>query len=261
MISPIQTGMVIAQDGTNHGVMVLLEGPGGAAQGIGGPLSVQVGTHGPRDAMRIQADPLPSVGTRGLIMFPRSDIRNGVWVCSLSATLNSASPFTPGFTSGKYEAQYSGLWRLDDEAGQTTTVWPDGSSLVVSASGAVPSVTRYIVDPTNAVNPKVAQSFAQSTRVKSAPSAYTAVYTHASGAKLTISPAGAITANVAAGQLFNFEQGGATASDALALVSKLVMAFNAHKHSGITTGSGQSGTPVTTWNASTIESAFINTSG
>ncbi len=261
MINPIQTGIVTAVDGKNHGVYVLLEGPGGAAQGIGGPMSVQVGTFGPRDAVRIKADPLPSRGTRGVILFPRSDIRNGIWLCSIQATLNDASPFGPGFTQGAYEAQYSGLWRLDDETGQTSCVWPDGSSLVVSQSGAVPEVTRHIVDTTDPLGPKVAQVFAQSSRVPNPPSPFQFVYRHPSGAQVSVDAAGAVTVQAAAGQDFNIVQNGSPASDLVALVSKLVAAFNAHTHSGVSSGASNTGTPVTTWNSSTIASAFAHISG
>lgn len=56
--------------------------------------------------------------------------------------------------------------------------------------------------------------------------------------------------------------GGATfsingSSDALALVSLLVAAFNAHTHGGVQTGGGVSSTPSSPWSASTIESSLV----
>lgn len=74
-----------------------------------------------------------------------------------------------------------------------------------------------------------------------------------SGSEINMEASGQIAVTVPSGQVFSVNGTG----DALALVSLLVAAFNAHTHSGVQTGSGTTGTPVSTWSASTIESALV----
>ena len=92
----VATGMVTSQDGDRYRVYVMLDG---AALGQMPALGVCVGTHGPRDGVRVKAAPLPTKGTRGVILFPRGDIRNGVWVCSVEGPENDALPGKPGLTA------------------------------------------------------------------------------------------------------------------------------------------------------------------
>lgn len=76
-----------------------------------------------------------------------------------------------------------------------------------------------------------------------------------SGTTVNIDSSGNVNITLAGGATFNI--GGS--SDALALVSKLIAAFNAHTHSGVTSGIAVSGTPVTPWTASTVQSAVSKT--
>lgn len=66
--------------------------------------------------------------------------------------------------------------------------------------------------------------------------------------------------NVDVGGLVNLTKGG-SASDALALVSKLISAFNSHTHKGVSTGGGVSGPPSSNWSENTIQSDVVKTSG
>ena len=208
MINPIQTAVVVAQDGANHGVFVLLEGPGGAGQGVAGPIGVQVGTSGPRDAVRIKADALPTRGTRGVVLFPRGDVRNGVWLCAFGATLNDASPFVAANPNDDYEALWSGTWRIDLEDGTHATVLPDGTSFVIGpAAPTVPIVVRHVVDPIQDP-PRVPVPFAQAQRVASTPSPFPAWLSHATGACADVSAEGDITASAASGRTFTAQANG-----------------------------------------------------
>ena len=64
-------GTVVSQDGANHRVNVIMEGVAGGSMAT---LSVDVGTDGPRDGLRIEQPPLPTKGTRGLILFPGKNL-------------------------------------------------------------------------------------------------------------------------------------------------------------------------------------------
>lgn len=98
-----------------------------------------------------------------------------------------------------------------------------------------------------------------------------AAITHSSGTVAKFHNDGSFTITQASGSEINMESSGQIAvtlpngeilsvngtSDALALVSKLVSAFNAHTHGGVQTGGGTSGTPSSTWSASTIQSSLV----
>jgi phage gp45-like len=73
------------------------------------------------------------------------------------------------------------------------------------------------------------------------------------GISVQLNTGGNIAITLPSGQTFSINGTG----DALALVSLLVAAFNAHTHSDVQTGGGVSGTPVTSWTPSTIESAIV----
>ena len=77
--------------------------------------------------------------------------------------------------------------------------------------------------------------------------------TTGAGIQYQFNTSGSIAITLPSGQTFSING----SADALALVSKLVSAFNGHTHDGVQTGSGTSGTPVTSWSASTIESAIV----
>ena len=181
---PFATGTVVGQAGDSYGVNVLLDGRLG---GSGPTLPVDVGTHGPRDGLRVEQPPLPTKGTRGLIAFPHGDHRNGIWICSISGPLHDALTSRNGLENVSYQSHFSGFWRMLDEGGNLTIAWPDGSSLTV---GVAPQPTRHIV---TAGQQRQTVPFTQGQRVASTPSPMPLVYNHASGLTLTISAGGAVT--------------------------------------------------------------------
>ena len=77
--------------------------------------------------------------------------------------------------------------------------------------------------------------------------------TNAAGLSVVADAQGSVAITLPGGQTFSING----LEDALALVSKLVNAFNSHTHNGVQSGGSTSGTPVTTWSASTIESALV----
>lgn len=221
---------------------------------------MQVGTSGPRDAVRIKADALPTRGTRGVVLFPRGDVRNGIWLCAFGATLNDASPFVAANPNDDYEALWSGTWRLDAEDGTHVTVLPDGSTLVIGpAAPAVPVPVRHVVD-TSQSPPRIAVPFSQAERVPTAPAPFPFSYSRTDGLSIAADAAGNLTVNVPDGANVNLTQGGLTAEDFVALVSKLVAAFNAHVHSGVMAGGSDTAVPVSQWTDSTIASVFARIS-
>lgn len=82
--------------------------------------------------------------------------------------------------------------------------------------------------------------------------------TQPAGGQIELDSAGNVEIQAAAS--VSFQQGSATASDALALVSKLVAAFNAHTHEGVQSGGATSGVPTTPWTPTTIESTLVKAS-
>jgi hypothetical protein len=81
--------------------------------------------------------------------------------------------------------------------------------------------------------------------------------TTAGGISFQFNDDGSIAVTVAGGKTYSING----SSDAAALVSLLVTAFNAHTHQGVQTGGGTSGTPTSPWSASTIESAVLKLGG
>lgn len=76
------------------------------------------------------------------------------------------------------------------------------------------------------------------------------------GGKIALDQNGNV--EIQAASSVSFAQSGASATEALALVSKLVSAFNAHTHAD--PQGGVTGTPTTPWTAETIESTLVKVS-
>lgn len=245
------------------------------------PIRIQYGRHGPADALRIKQSPMPGIGSWGLAAFPAGDIRNGVWLCSYFPSQIDAI-HSPGLATDpfdEYDAHFSGYWRLLDGTGNLSFQFSDGSYGVFGSGSALPTVYRHIVS--NQQRQKVPFTFAE--RVPNPPSRFQGFFQQANagtsfsldasgnitvsgavsssiklilgGTTLTISSdaAGQVTLALPAAETFNITQGGSPATDFVALVSKLVAAFNAHTHPG-------TGTPTTPWSTSTVNSTIIEIS-
>jgi hypothetical protein len=188
---PGAIGTVTAQDGDRYRVFVVLEGPMG---GAGPTVPVTVGTHGPRDSLRIEQPPLPTRGTRGLVVFPRGDWRNAVWVCSIEGPEQDAVASSAAQQNVAYASRWSGYAHMQDEGGNQVSIWPDGSTMTV---GAAPAPTRHVVA---SGQQRAVQPFPTGSRTKVAASPKPFALAHASGAEVQVTAAGAVSASAAPGQ-------------------------------------------------------------
>lgn len=241
--------VVIAQNAEEHSVQCSFTSTG---QGPGFP--VQMLYNGTADALRISQRPLPVQGTWGLVAVPSGDLRNAIWLGAYypsqmnAITSDASSPFID------YEAHPSGFWRMLDDDGQLSMQFPDGSSVLVASGGSLPTVYRHVVTDGNAQERVPVQL---SDRVPSISSPFTVTVNLASGAKITVDQSGNVTFDIPGTSLFGVSQNGGALTDSLALVSKLISAFNNHTHSGVIAGTDTSGPPSTPWTASTVESAVV----
>lgn len=249
------------------------------------------------NAISVRQKPLPQIGTWGLIAFPYDDLRNGTWICAYypsmmdALTTSLASGFAATDPFIDMDAHFSGDLSYKDGLGNVFRQWIDGSTFVAGSGSGTPTLYRHTVD---GGNNQTVQPFTYAQRVSGNPQSGTPFYfnyVHKSGTSFSVDPSGNFTVSGAPGatftctfgvatltinssglvtlalpgsETFNITQGGASASDFLALVSKLVTAFNAHTHpvTGVQAGGATvtSQTPSSAWNASTIKSTIIDIS-
>ena len=198
----IDNATVVQQFPDQYRVLVSID----SRQGQMPFIPVQLGTHGPRDAVRGHYRAVPLPGTRGVVMFPRGDERCGVWVCAVDPSLPNASTLSPGNSATDYNALHGGGWTWEGADGTTARQWPDGSTLLLGASMPVP--TRHTLNPQGQV---VRTPFTAAERNPNPPSAFQLDLQLASGASVVVSAAGAVTVTAAAGQVLTLAvTGGAT---------------------------------------------------
>jgi phage baseplate assembly protein gpV len=209
---------------------------------------VQMGVTGSADALRVNQPPLPTEGTWGLVAWPYGDSRNGVWVCSVYTQGNTAIDTSNPDVS--YNAYPSGVWTHIDQSGNTTLSLPDGSYVTFGNSGVKPELTRQTV---NAQQEITTIPYPDSTRQASTPNPLPMTINLASGTSIKFDTSGNMDVNLASGATMNITQGG-SATDFLALVSKLVTAFNNHYHRD----ESSSDTPAVQWTAETVNSVLVD---
>ena len=191
-VPPLTTGTCIGQVPQRHSLSVLVDGL--LAGGI--PGEVAVATHGPRDGQRGSFGPLPTPGTRGLIAFPRGDLRAGVWVASLPGPLLDTNHGAPGQgANASSTALPSGAWSYDSETGQHATVYPDGTQILVGYS-TPPAVTRHTLGQNQQ---QLTVPFQQGQRVKTSPLAFGVRVISSSGASAVINTDGSVVVTGAGG--------------------------------------------------------------
>ena len=202
MMEHLSTAVVVGQDPDNYGVLVALTGKYG---GQGPALSVQVGTHGPRDAVRGHFPELPLPGTHGVVAFPRKDLRNGIWLVSYSPNIVDASTLTPGQGGVAYAAHYGGGYSWRGADGTTQEGYPDGTTVTVGPS--TPSLTRHTV---NGKQQRVRSPYGMAQRVPAGGAAAPVTISHSSGASASISATGAVNVKAANGQTLVIQANGCT---------------------------------------------------
>jgi hypothetical protein len=112
------------------------------------PIKIKYGYDGPADALRINQQPMPGIGTWGLVAFAKGDIRNGCWLRSYLPSQVDAITGTGAATDPfiEYMSHFSGYWRLLDGEGNLSFQFPDGSWGIYAATSGLPATYRHIVE-------------------------------------------------------------------------------------------------------------------
>lgn len=186
MMNSIERAIVSKQDPDNYAVFVQLLGRAG---GSGALLSVPVATAGPRDAVRGHFPPLPLPGQSGLVAFTNGDARNGVWLCSTPSQLQDASGHTPGRGGEEHSSHYGGGFSFRAHDGSWTEHFPEGTSITVGASGAMP--TRHRVNAGSQARERKPYTMAE--RIPNPPAAFPVTLRHPSNASAVLSSSGTWT--------------------------------------------------------------------
>jgi hypothetical protein len=275
---------VLSHDPENDGVYCITHG----AQIL--PLVRRTYDHA--DGLRIRKPPLPVRGSWGYVFFPGGDVRNPVWMGAYHPNLVDSIPNDASDPFSDYESNFDGSWSYrHGVSGFWGQQWADNSSFVMGTSGlSLPQVYRHIVtsgqqqqrvvfnQSDRNPNPQKPFGWAYEQAVSAAVGGFTvvcspsgdfAVSSAVSGRSLTftfngttisVDASGNANINLASGKLLNITQGGAAATDFLALVSKLVSAYNNHTHGGVTAGTDNTSTPNQQWTSNTIKSTAIDIS-
>lgn len=205
MVPHVAMAMVVSQDPDHYAVNVTIQGIFGGQMPT---LPVKVLTHGPRDGVRGIFPALPTVGTWGLVLFPRGDIRNGHWAGATDPNLIDASTHAPGLGGTEYSAHFGGGWSWLGMDGTRAEVFPDGTSLLLGS--AMPTPTRHTLTDKQA---RVRTPFTAGQRVSVVPGAFEAVLTHPTGAGAQLNASGTWAFTAAAGESVILQvTGGATAT-------------------------------------------------
>lgn len=246
----ITDAWVTGYDAVNHRVYVILH------DGQQLPVPVRVLMNGPADLYAVNQVEMPKPGTKVAVAFINHDMRNGILLGSFFATgantitSDSTEPFLNFF------AHWTGNFEYMDQIGQTVNYYPDGTYIQVAQDiTALPTLYQNTLDA-NGIQQRV--SVDPASRVSMVPSPGFQIYIkHSSGTDITIDNSGNVIITLNSGATFQLNN----TSDALALVSKLLTAFNSHTHTSVSPGNGASGPPYTPWQVTDIESDLAKTSG
>ena len=242
---------VVSADADRGCVYVML--PSGA---IPSAFPARMLHQGHADAVRIKQSPLPTKGTDGLVAILYGDTRNAIWMGSMITSGRDARTH-PDDPDAEYTADHGGGYSLLNGDGQYTRMFPDGTTVSVTADGNPLVATRHTVDDTQT---RQSVAYSATDRRPATPTPHHVVVKTASGVTITVPPAGSVTVDLPGGETFDLTQGGASASDALVLVSKFVSAFNAHVHISEPPGAKTSA-PVKQLQPSDVFSVIAKTSG
>lgn len=184
----IAIAQVGAYDVINHAVYVTLI----SGQQISE--SIRVLYNGNADALRINQEPLPLIGTWGLIAIPNGDIRAALWIGafypSAQNAITTSVPPTDEDTQTKYYSHWSGAYWLIDPEGQSYFWSPDGTNFLINSNNNAPILYRHII---NSNNQQQTIEFSNSSRNPTPPNPYYVTLNHPSEAYASISPIGVVT--------------------------------------------------------------------
>lgn len=274
MMPHIATGYVTGYDSANHRIFVVLDD----GQTISN--SIYVVEHGPSDPFSKKQTELPRRGTRGLIVFPNRSSINGCWIGSYDPNLNNAITSNSQSPFENYFSHWNGGFSFEDQLGQFSRYFTDGTYLQLGTSTNLPTLYRNVYGGSNPQNTRTAYTTAQ--RNPNPQSPFNLFLHHSSGAQVEISSSGSISISGVSGETFSISLNGTTftidaegnaniqlnsgavfelngGGDALALVSKLVSWLASHTHLGVMSGSDICGPPAQIITPTTIESTLAKT--
>ena len=233
VIYPITNATVVGQDPDTQTLYVMLRD----GQGLG---PIQIIFPGACDALRLNQNPMPGKGTTGVVAFVNNDIKSGVWLGSFPPGLYDAIPNGLNEPFTKYESHWSGAWSAQDDSGNTTSVYPDGTSVVV---GTEYTPYKHVRDASSGQRTRVPMTASDRPPVASP---FQMKITHASGATITISPSGVVTVTSPSlvevqSPVVSLNNGGTTQY----LVTQTAWEYlTGHTHSGVSAGPANTGPPV-----------------
>jgi hypothetical protein len=191
MFVPYLADAIVIAQAPPNGVIVNLQG-GFGMQGL--PIPVQVLSHGHRDAVYGESNPLPRRGTHGLVGFTRGDIRNGRWLGAHDPALPTSQGATPQEPNRRQRVDFSGFAMVHTEGGTTWMEWPDGTVLQIGPGTVTPM--RTVVTSGQVAQQ---QAFPLAQRVASQASPFPMSLTLGSGASLSADASGNWTVSAAPG--------------------------------------------------------------
>lgn len=210
----------------------------------------------------------PTAGELVILMVMNDEL--GVFVSALPIFTTRMPPPGPALNPGELLVQHERGSNLYFKAtGEVLLQQQDGSDLDFQPTGEVvlhhKSGSNLDFKPTGDV--QLQGSTATNGTVVTLTNSGDVSITAGGQTVITITAAGEVTIALAGSNNVNITGSGepllklGAGTDALALVSLLVAAFNGHSHAGVATGPGISGTPLVPWTPSTIESTKATTDG
>lgn len=201
-------GWVIGYDVPNHAVYVVLED--------GSPLNfpVRVPFNSSADQMAISQNELPRKGTAGLIIFVNNDYRNGFWLGSYYPTLQNAVTSDVNSPFENLHRHWSGAFEYQQENGDTTHYFPDGSYIRIGTDTTIPQLYRNILQPvtpnTNLEYTVEREEVTLSSTVSNVPPPFSVYYKSASGAIFYVDTSGNVSISVPQSSTFDVTGNGTT---------------------------------------------------
>lgn len=236
--------------------------------GEGPSMLVRVLCPGTCDGVRINQLPLPTPGTLGVVAALDNDARSLVWLGALPANANDAITVLNGQINVNYQSHWSGFYSLMDQVGNLTQEYPDGTQIQVGPTVNTP--TKHVV---GTAGTRELVPVTQSDRVSVVPSPFPVSLTHATGTKINIDSSGNVTIqsannvtvsgqtnilvecptiNISGSSSVTITSSTVTVSGNLEVTGTITGGTNGtdsislqnHVHSGVQTGSGDTGPPV-----------------